>query len=249
MHTTLEPAALAYLLHTLGAQKVVGVANRRLFPKEEAARDALLGTGFARLKASGWLKEAEAGLHMNDRLMLMAAVLAAPQQVTTTTVLSDDSRQTVTIYLANGHAVEQYLTPAGAYALTYLGDAAAVAPRLASALAVLVAEPERPFRLTLGRAAFAAARRGQAAELPPAQARLLAALAPVARIEIAAFAETAVAAYDEVLLLSAAGGAGWLLAGTDETVTLMPFTEATLARLLATGLRKTVAAVGDAHGR
>ena len=82
IEVTLEPAELAYCLHSLGATSLMGADPAVLFPAEGAHRDALLEQGFQSLKAHGWLVADEKGGYNTDpTLALMMAVVAAPQVV------------------------------------------------------------------------------------------------------------------------------------------------------------------------
>ena len=123
MQAKLEPAELAYILHTLEAKAVVGVDNAGLFPDETVARDALLKRGFTQLQEHGWFVADNGQISANPRLMLMVAVMANPAYVLTATHFSAESQQTITGYLADELVVEQFLTPDGSYQLAQLESA------------------------------------------------------------------------------------------------------------------------------
>lgn len=137
MQARLQPGEFAYLLHSLGASKVIGVNNSQLFPQEARSLDALLQQGFSALLDHGWLVPDEQGYKTHTGLVLLTAVVANPEYVIVLTLAPPDGgKQFVTYYLAQDIIVEQMLTTERDYLLTQLDTFSIIVERLTQALSI-----------------------------------------------------------------------------------------------------------------
>ncbi|MCB0077640.1 MAG: hypothetical protein KDD73_09445 [Anaerolineales bacterium] len=208
MQLRLTSPELAYLLHSVGARRAVGVNNRQLFPSDALARESLLDTGLAQLRENGHLACGELGWSIHSWLMLMAAIIAAPEDVLTITrFLPAAQRQIVTYYRGADQTVEQYQADER-YMLRMMDRD----PPLASQIAALVALPASPsgeariLRVEWDQfEAIRKARNGQ----PRHNRSLLETMQPHILIEAAALAGEQLVGFEEILLLRDGEGGFW----------------------------------------
>lgn len=243
MQAKLEPSEFAYLLHTFEASKVVGVRNNQLFPNEPATRQALLNQGFTRLQANGWFVPTDGKIHSNNRLMLMAAVVASPDYtVMATYYATEGSYQTVTYYVAHKIVIEQFMDSEGDYLLTQLETAEKLIERLATLFGLETAvkwQNRLKFELTAFEQALSQAKSGDfhrletlvlANEVPPSSVNdLIQAiwhLKPVGQIEGAVIIGPRLKAWDELAILQDHESVYWLVHKDDSlnVIELFPAT-------------------------
>lgn len=232
MQAKLEISELAYLLHAVGAHKVVGLPNGRIFPQDPAAQTALLGAGFAALQEHGWLvPDEQGGLRSPAQLMLLTAVMATPQAVLSVNhFLAGTGKQIITYYHAADMWLEQFLTAEEEYLLTALPGLAEITARLRYALQIPDA-PAQADPIPLGReqVELVLAQARQEDALPAAPLSLTPAGEPeraaqaaatghdfalVALLESAALAGQQVQAFQECALLRGPENAMWAVAPT-----------------------------------
>lgn len=226
MQANLETTELAFVLHSLNAEKVVGLDNDQLFPADELSRHELLTTGRSRLQANGWFAADENGrFNSEPQLVLMVAVMVDPQLIFTVDRRSrDKSIQQVTYYVSGPHLIEQFRTQEGSYLLSRLPDMVAVITRWQQ---LFPPGDAAPLVLQCDGAQFARARdlaragnpaamqdlvtaAGTGTEDDDALAAALAQLVPRGSIAGAAVHGPALEAYGELTLLEDVGGNGWM---------------------------------------
>ena len=155
MQAQLKTSEFSYLLHTMGAQQVVGVHNESLFPSDEATKEALLAQGFADLQTDEWLVPQNGTFQTNADLMLLVAVIAAPESVIMMTkAMPNKQRQTITYYQAQGIIVEQFYTSENQYLLTRFEAIADIVERLTQAMEIPVQESPKSLVISLKTKAF-----------------------------------------------------------------------------------------------
>ena len=242
MQAVLRPSELAYLLQTLGAKRVVGVNNQALFPGDPAANRALLQDGLAVLTEHRWLnKRGNEGIYTDNKLMLMAAIMAAPSMVIFAVLFSSaDSYRTVVYYAAPGHVVGQYIAADGNYVLTHFASPNAIVRHWQQATDLSLPDHEADFSLRLPRGEFEAmlslARSGDgealrtlvlrhwplteagngrtSAAYAEDMAARIATLRPLAQVAVFRYGAARLTPADELLLLADARGVVWLAATT-----------------------------------
>ena len=97
------PAEMAVLLSLAGAQTLLGLESKGLFPANGSAWDHVFLQGRAELERDRWLDHVPGTVQyrLNEQLGMAAAVMAAPQVVLVTNLdWPGQSRQSVTHYLA-----------------------------------------------------------------------------------------------------------------------------------------------------
>lgn len=240
MQAILEPQELAYLLQSLGAEQVVGVDNRQLFPDDAAIRTAWLESGFAALQEHGWIvAEGEGAYNTNDQIMLTAAVMAEPVAVMTVTFRSSpDGRYYLTYYVADSLIVEQFMTPEGGYLLTQVASSDIVIERLKRAFGLSRDIEVPPITVELDAVEFAralsAARKSELDTLRTLLleggltkresvliARQISNVSVVGHIEGAALASGQAVPWMQLSLVRAAEGSHWLIAYANSGMKLL----------------------------
>lgn len=136
MQVAFETSELAYVLHSLGAQHVIGLDHSTFFPEDEQARRSLLAEGFSALQRNARLIPEGKTFYTNPHMMLLAAVLAAPERVLVMERIVSQGVQVFTYSFAVEHIVEQFQAENGAYILTQLADMDAVLERLRAAFLI-----------------------------------------------------------------------------------------------------------------
>jgi|GEM_PF-5634689 len=124
MQAKLTTTELAYLLHTHGANSVLGLDDATFFPQDENVRRTLQSDGFAALQKNGWLVPEGNAFHTNSTMMLLAAVLAAPEWVLVVGRIVENGagQQLLTYSVAQEYLVEQFQADDGEYVLTRIED-------------------------------------------------------------------------------------------------------------------------------
>ena len=167
----LEPSEFYYLLRMHAARTAIGLEDQGLLPATNAAADALLQEGFAKLKFHGWLRPAERGrFDLNPEVALLAAVVADPQYVVVAARQTSATEAAVAIhYLGADLIVELTLTPERHVRLAFEKDRAMLLERVEALLAP-TPNPTPPARYSLPEPQFetivAAARAGSPAAEP-----------------------------------------------------------------------------------
>ena len=137
MQMRLQSGEFAYLLHTVGTNKVVGVDNAQLFPAEKHESETLLQHGFSALKEHGWLVPDEQGYIIHTELVLLTAVVANPEFVFVLTLATPNGgKQFATYYLAQGFIVEQIFTSEREYLLSKLEQFDMLVEQIGQALSI-----------------------------------------------------------------------------------------------------------------
>lgn len=155
MQAKLQLSEFAYLLHSLGASKVIGVNNSQLFPPDDQALDSLLQQGFSALEDHGWLVPDEQGYKTHTGLVLLTAVVANPEFVIVVTLAAPDGgKQFVTYYGVQNIIVEQIFTSERYYLLTQLDKFDVIVERLGQALSITIEAPPWPKAVSVESNAF-----------------------------------------------------------------------------------------------
>lgn len=133
-NVVLSPEELAYLLAVVHAPFLVGVTDKRLFPRDAKARKSVYGKGRQILEANGWLKplaEDPGEYEFDAGLMEMVACVADPEFVIGVLRRGTDGKYVgILDYLASGLIVEITLDVHGGYRLGTVPDRAELFRRI-----------------------------------------------------------------------------------------------------------------------
>ncbi|MCL4868734.1 MAG: hypothetical protein KJ063_07195 [Anaerolineae bacterium] len=232
----LEICELAYLLHSLNAEQVIGLDNERLFPTDSAATQTLLETGLTALKTNGWLVPDEYGFKMAPQLWLLTAIMVQPEQIVVyNRRVESAGEQVVTYYLSQDIIVEQFLSKDDHYLLSHISGVVDFINHLSHLLNLpeqRVWEQSFELDLTLLQAIqkgdFTALEQIQLGEIKPETKQnlqtALTSLVPYASLDILFTQDGYFQSSKQMIFLQAGNGAIWLLTtGTeDNSFTLHP---------------------------
>lgn len=109
MQAHLTADEFAYLLTLVGASRIIGADNSRLFASDPVEHQQRMDAGRAQLQSAGWLIAEGGGWAINDWFVLIAATVASPEIVLSVTSYgADGSQSTVSYYTSNEVTVEQF---------------------------------------------------------------------------------------------------------------------------------------------
>ena len=134
----LDEAEFACVLRALDARALFGVDSPALFPKEQAAREAVYGAGLRQLQAHGWIKPLpQTGPEALDAgLRQLAKVVAAPELVMFTATPQPGGYQRLFLYYLAGEGIVELSKTLGCYRLLALPGPEALFERVADMLGV-----------------------------------------------------------------------------------------------------------------
>ena len=222
----IEISELAYLLHTLNAQQIIGADNTQLFPLDPNETKALLEKGLATLKANGRLVPDGNAFKMHPLLMLSATIIVEPQRaIALTRRVGELGRQYITYYGGRTLTLEQFFTADDHYLITQLPNPAEVANRLSQALAL----PEQaiwPQPITLNLSQLEQLKQGQEldwfqllsaeSEDPNQLQDALLGLEAVGALDLVARQPDGRYIATQVMVVKAKQGAAWVILNSDQ---------------------------------